>query len=86
MPRSRSVASAYEPLGKILWPSYREFMPRIKGTMHTIALLGSLLLVMLAPASVLGQDRTCEWQWGMHPVMFMWGAGGLVMMLMMLVF
>lgn len=27
-----------------------------------------------------------EWQWGMHPMMFMWGAGGLVMMLMMLVF
>lgn len=27
-----------------------------------------------------------EWQWGMHPMMFMWGAGGLVMMLMMFVF
>jgi putative membrane protein len=48
--------------------------------------LGSLALVVLAPASALGQERTWEWQWGMHPMMFMWGAGGLVMMLMMLVF
>jgi putative membrane protein len=54
--------------------------------MHTTALLGSLAVVLLAPASALGQDRTWEWQWGMHPMMFMWGAGGLVMMLMMLVF
>ena len=54
--------------------------------MHTIALLGSLALVMLAPASALGQERSWEWQWGMHPMMFMWGAGGLVMMLMMLLF
>jgi putative membrane protein len=46
----------------------------------------SLALVLLAPASALAQDRTWEWQWGMHPMMFMWGAGGLVMMLMMLVF
>jgi putative membrane protein len=45
-----------------------------------------LAVVLLAPASALGQDRTWEWQWGMHPMMFIWGAGGLVMMLMMLVF
>jgi putative membrane protein len=54
--------------------------------MHTTRLLGSLALVLVAPASVLGQNRTWEWQWGMHPMMFMWGAGGLVMILMMLVF
>jgi putative membrane protein len=54
--------------------------------MNTTPLVGALALVVLAPASALGQDRTWEWQWGMHPMMFMWGAGGLVMMLMMLVF
>ena len=32
------------------------------------------------------QDRVGEWHWEMHPVWWMWGAGGLVMMLMMLVF
>jgi len=41
---------------------------------------------VLAPASALAQDRTWEWQWSTHPMMFMWGAGGIVMMLMMLVF
>ena len=54
--------------------------------MHTTAVLGSLALVLLAPPSALAQDRGWEGQWGMHPMMFMWGAGGLVMMLMMLVF
>jgi len=54
--------------------------------MHTMPLVGSLALVLLAPPSALGQDRSWESQWGMHPMMFMWGAGGLVMMLMMLVF
>jgi hypothetical protein len=37
--------------------------------------LGSLALVVLAPASALGQERTWEWQWGMHPMMFMCGSG-----------
>ena len=54
--------------------------------MHMTELLGSLAVVLLAPASALAQDRTWEWHWGMHPMMFMWGAGGLVMMVMMLVF
>jgi putative membrane protein len=54
--------------------------------MHSIRLLGSCALVLLGPSSVLGQERAWEWQWGMHPMMFIWGAGGLVMMLMMLVF
>ena len=38
------------------------------------------------PVSALAQERTWEWDWGMHPIVFMWGAGGLVMLLMMLVF
>jgi putative membrane protein len=54
--------------------------------MRTTSLLSGLALVTLAPSIALGQERTWEWQWGMHPMMFMWGAGGLVMMLMMLVF
>lgn len=54
--------------------------------MHATPLISSFALVLLAPASALGQDRTWEWQWSMHPMMFMWGAGGLVMMLMMLAF
>ena len=32
------------------------------------------------------QDRVAEWHGEMHPLWWMWGAGGLVMMLMMLVF
>lgn len=32
------------------------------------------------------QERVAEWHWEMHPMWWMWGAGGLVMMLMMLVF
>ena len=43
-------------------------------------------LGLAIPARALAQERTWEWQWNMHPMMFMWGAGGLVMMLMMLVF
>jgi putative membrane protein len=54
--------------------------------MRTTSLVGYLALVLLVPAHALAQDRTWEQQWGMHPMMFMWGAGGLVMMLMMLVF
>ena len=49
-------------------------------------LLRGLSLTLAAPSSALAQDRTWEWDWSMHPMMFMWGAGGLVMMLMMLVF
>ena len=53
--------------------------------MNTVSLLGCCALVLLTPPTASGQERTWEWQWGMHPMMFMWGAGGLVMMLMMLV-
>ena len=43
-------------------------------------------LGVLEPARAIAQDRTWEWQWSGHPMMFFWGAGGLVMMLMILVF
>jgi putative membrane protein len=53
--------------------------------MHPAQLISGFALVLITPAVALGQDRTWEWEWGWHPMMFMWG-GGLVMMLMMLVF
>ena len=40
----------------------------------------------LASGSPLLQERMWEWSWHMHPMWWMWGAGGLVMMLMMLLF
>ena len=49
-------------------------------------LVGALACVQFSPTVAYGQDRTWEWQQGMHPMMFMWGAGGLVVMIMMLVF
>jgi putative membrane protein len=48
--------------------------------------VGTLACVQFSPTVAYGQDRTWEWHWGMHPMMFMWGAGGLVVMIMMLVF
>jgi putative membrane protein len=47
----------------------------------TVSALG-----VFEPAWALAQDRTWEWQWSGHPMMFFWSAGGLVMMLMILVF
>lgn len=44
----------------------------------------SLLTMALVPAPAMAQER--PWEWGMHPGWWMWGAGGMVMMLMMLVF
>src|SRR5439155_555253 len=35
----------------------------------------------LAPAAALGQERVPDWGWGMHPMWWMWGAGGMVMLL-----
>jgi putative membrane protein len=54
--------------------------------MESTRFLATMVLAILAPTPVLAQERTWEWQWGMHPMMFMWGAGGLIVMLMMLVF
>jgi putative membrane protein len=39
-----------------------------------------------APGAAWSQERVFEWGWGMHPMSWMWGAWGLAMMLMMLVF
>ena len=40
----------------------------------------------LALVPPVAQERGSDWGWGMHPMWWMWGAGGIVMMLMMLVF
>ena len=32
------------------------------------------------------QERVYEWDWGMHPMWWMWGAWGIGMMFLMLVF
>ena len=39
-----------------------------------------------APALAWAQERGGDWRWGMHPMSWMWGAWGLGMMVMMLVF
>jgi putative membrane protein len=46
----------------------------------------SLLAMAVVPAPAVAQERPWEWGPGMHPGWWMWGAGGLVMMLMMLAF
>jgi putative membrane protein len=46
----------------------------------------SLLTMALVPAPAMAQERPWEWGRGMHPGWWMWSAGGLVMMFMMLVF
>ena len=46
----------------------------------------SLLAVALVPVSAMAQERPWEWGWGTHPVWWMWGAWGIGMMLVMLVF
>jgi putative membrane protein len=46
----------------------------------------SVLSMALVPASAAAQERPWEWGWGMHPGWWMWGVGGAVMMLMMVVF
>jgi putative membrane protein len=43
-------------------------------------------LSVLRPIIAFAQDRSWEWGWSDHPMMFMWGAGGIAMMLMMLIF
>jgi uncharacterized membrane protein len=48
--------------------------------------VSSFLTMALIPAPSMAQERPWEWGWGMHPGWWMWGAGGLVMMLMMLAF
>lgn len=38
------------------------------------------------PSVALAQERAYEWGWGMHPMWWMWGAWGIGMMFVMLVF
>ena len=46
----------------------------------------TLLTIGFLPGAAMAQERSWEWGPGMHPGPWMWGAGGLLMMLMMLVF
>ena len=48
--------------------------------------MAGLVAVASAPRSAWAQERGADWGWGMHPMSWMWGAWGLGMMLMMLVF
>jgi putative membrane protein len=62
-------------------------MPETEDRMHrTPVVAAGLASALLAPAFAFGQDRTWDWQWSTHPMMFMFGAGGLVMIAIMLVF
>jgi putative membrane protein len=54
--------------------------------MHDRITMLSFLAMALTPAPALAQERSWDWGPGMHPGWWMWGAGGAVMMLMMLVF
>ena len=45
-----------------------------------------LLSGAMTPVSVWAQERGSDWSWRMHPMSWMWGAWGLGMMVMMLVF
>ncbi len=57
-------------------------------SVHTRWRLGGQVatLVGLAPGAAWAQERAWEWSWGMHPMSWMWGAWGIGMMVMMLVF
>ncbi len=48
--------------------------------------LVATLVAALAPGLVSAQDRSWDWQWGMHPMPWMWGAWGFAMMIMMVAF
>ena len=54
--------------------------------MRTLRVASALLGLVLMPVPALAQERVWEWHGSTHPMMFMWGAGGLVMMLMVFVF
>jgi putative membrane protein len=53
-----------------------------RGALVFMLIVSSTLAVLIPrPVSALAQGR--PWDWSSHPMMFAWGAGGLVMMLMM---
>ena len=51
-----------------------------------ILALAGLVTLAVEPGSAWAQERGLDWGWGMHPMSWMWGAWGLGMMVMMLVF
>ncbi len=48
--------------------------------------MNGLFARVVAGVLPLVQDRSSGWHWEMHPMWWMWGAGGIVMMLGMLLF
>jgi putative membrane protein len=48
--------------------------------------LVALMAGWFTPGTVMAQERVYEWGWGMHPTSWMWGAWGIGMGLLMLVF
>ena len=54
--------------------------------MYRTGLVAGLSVMQLVPTRAFGQERAWDWQWNMHPMMLMLGAGGLVMIAIMLVF
>ena len=51
----------------------------------TALVLAGTLAVATTPVPAWAQERG-DWSWGMHPMSWMWGAWGLGMVVMMLVF
>ena len=51
-----------------------------------VVALAGLVSGVSAPGLAWAQERGGDWGWGMHPMSGMWGAWGLGMMVMMLVF
>jgi putative membrane protein len=43
-------------------------------------------IAWLTPLAAFAQERWYDREWGMHPMWWAWGAGGVVIMVMMLVF
>ena len=59
---------------------------RIRLRTNPMLALTGLVILAVEPGSAWAQERGLDWNWGMHPMSWMWGAWGLGMMLMMLVF
>ena len=54
---------------------------KIATATKTVAVCG-----WMVPGMVWAQQRPYEWEWGTHPMWWMWGAWGIGMMLIMLLF
>src|SRR3990172_4224713 len=55
-------------------------------TQRAIGFWPALLTTLVATGNAWAQERPWEWGGGMHPMGWMWGAWGIGMMLMVLVF